>query len=281
MNDGKTEDFVVEPKWYLEIRSKIRYRSNRFLATFLLPFIFTGFVITFEVAVFIAIHADLNSPVVNDLVLVTFFIWLVIFYFLIRKMILKKETKYDSFDLFAYTCGSIGLEIKRILLVPNYEYDFQSISSLMINSWFVRRKCKSTDDDNLRKSLKELPHLSFKINNLVDNVEANRDTLTKISDEFIEIGNRIEKKIKPRILIESIDKVINLLKSGIVKPKKISRYKAYFKVKRITFTLVEIIGSLVVGGITFYLTKNIGESILACVGIAAAIPGFYVVVKSI
>jgi hypothetical protein len=271
-NDRKTEDSVVEPKWHLELRSRIRYRSNLFFISFFFPFIFSGFVITAELTVFILLHSDLNSPLVNDIIIISFLAWLVIFYLLIRKKIVKEWSRYDSFDLFANNCGTIALEIKRILLVPYYVYDFQALTSLRISSWFVRRKYKLPEDNDLKKSLKDLPRLSYKLNNLVNNLETNRDVLTKISDKLLEMGETIEKRKKPWISIDPINDVITLLKSGVVKPKNISRYKAYFKLKRITFILVDIISSVVAGCITFSVTKDIGVSIIAGLTAAGVVP---------
>ena len=142
MGEVDKKEFIT-PRWYIDLRSKLLRRKDRKPGGFFLSVIIS-MMISFYIA-FAGFYYRFLSPIAMMWVLIiTWSLLFVTIYIFFWFFIITKDAKYDRFDIIAMLCGSIGLELDRLIFIPNYfNYIFTSSNALRFNLWRISFKYKS------------------------------------------------------------------------------------------------------------------------------------------
>jgi hypothetical protein len=274
--------YANEPEWYLKMRSKVSLRSDRQFLGFFGP-LFGSALISGVVIVILLTSIQIGEQYESIITFLVIVITFILLYLITRKYYVLKDAKYDRFNLLAYNCARIGLDLERLLIVPNYNhYLIPNINALRINSWLIRlRNYKTQDDKVIRNSLKLLSKNSFRLTELVKDIDNNREVIDKLSTRYMGLGRHITEDLTPRIHKTQIKALVNELETIEKKvPKTKDRIKSLITTK-IGFLFIDII---ITAGITFavyQVTSDINAIITAIFGTFFGIPVLYSVLSKL
>ncbi len=259
MDEKREIDYVEYPKWYLKILSKMTRRDDRQLLGFLIPLAFAVIIAIFVWNYVFLNHIYGGGYIAIIILILTF----IIFYYLSRRLFITKNAKYDRFEIFAYHCGEVGLDLAKLSLIPDYNHYMPTeITQFQINCWLIRRKYKSPDDKKIKESLKGFSKSLNYLILLLGNIEDNKDKISELSDRFLELGEYVSYPKKPRLdeqLLMPITQSLNELKEQQVKDKIITSFRAgydFLKKSARTRKGIVVLVSLILSIALFLITHN-------------------------
>ena len=277
----KQEDVIikqaVEPEHYLVMRSKISKRADRF--PFALMILFSVFGISTMSMILLLIYVITGPYLIWFLLIIPTILFFTILY-IVRKYYVLKDATYNRFDLFGYSCAQIGMDLERLLAVPNYNhYLIGSINGLRFNSWIIRWRHIPKGELKFKEKLKNLSKLSFNILDIVDDVDKNKKLIEDLKRYYMGIANEIYQ-LGPEINKHMVNEIVKLLKS-IPKLTWKQRLTSLFKLGKPQFLLLDIIVAILFGVITYIATNELGWGIAVGVTALFGFPALYLVIKSL
>lgn len=238
---------AVEPEHYLVMRSKTSRRADRF--PFALIILFSVFGISTISMILLLIYVITGPYLIWFLLFIPIILFFIIFY-LVRKYYILKDADYNRFDLFGYSCAQIGMDLERLLAVPNYNhYLIGSINGLRFNSWIIRWRYIPKGEIKFKENLKKLSKLSFNILDIVDDVDKNKKLIEDLKRYYMGIAHQIHE-MGAEINEHMVNEIVKLLKS-IPKLTLKQRLTSLFKLGKLQVVILDIIFTIVFGGIIY------------------------------
>ena len=254
MEKGDVEEpkFVKIPLWHLNIRSKVTKRNDRLLLSMLVPGAVAYVIVYFSWYYYL--RNSENIYIANSGFPIFILSFIVLFY-LIWKLYITQNAKYDREDLFAYFCGSIGIELSELSVLPTYNhYLGPNTTALKRSIKFLRRKYEQDEElvESLNKFLKNLDNISL----WLKEPEKHSKDFSGLSSNFLTLGQYVSGHHRTRIDVNSVKNIIAILE-GITGKKTLGTLYEFFKKALTRKRIVTIIIDSILTAGTYFAFVNI------------------------
>ena len=233
MGEVEEPTFLKTPIWYLKIRSKVTKRSDRLLFGLFIPAIIAYVIVYY---IWLALISYNKSIYIFYITAILFILVFSIFYYLTWRIYITRNAKCDRFDLFAYLCGSVSIELDRLSVIPDYnDYLGNNIFALQRITKSIKRKYKAPDDKVIKESLEAFSNNLEKTLIWLKNPEVHKTNFSELSAKFIDLGTYVINVHRPRIDANFVNRITDSIKDipgGGSKSEAIYEYAKKFVYSR-------------------------------------------------